>query len=102
MKKCPYCQTKTVTVNCKRSELEKLLTWFRTKWFPSAKHSTSGEVCLRKRLTRSEEKRQLMGATLCNFRHAVLNDYSMTSGTRQTVLEHLDTALTENQYEETT
>jgi hypothetical protein len=56
---------------------------------------------LRKRLTRSEEKRQLMGATLCEFRCAVLEDTYITDEVREAILEHLDTAMMENQYEET-
>jgi hypothetical protein len=61
-----------------------------------------GEACLRKRLTRSEERRNLMGYAMWDFRHAVLHDTYITDEVREAILEHLDTAQMENQYEETT
>jgi len=78
MKKCPCCGT------------------------ISDRHTIGGEDCLGRRLKRSEKKQALLGYAIWDFRHAVLHDTYITDEVRDAILEHLDTALTENQYEETT
>jgi hypothetical protein len=43
-----------------------------------------------------------MGSALCDFRNSIREDTFLSDEIRDAVLERLDTALMENEYEETT
>ena len=89
---CPYCGTEANFISAKPDELPSYPAGIPSRWPKATEHLIGGKVCIRKRLTRSEERRTFLMEALFDFRHAILHDKHLTDRSREDVLGHLDDA----------
>ena len=97
--KCPYCQTEANFISAKPEELPSYPAGIPSRWPNATEHLIGGALCLRKRLTRSEDRRQHMMGALAEFRCSIHEDTFLPTELRDLALEHLDTAFSPVQEE---
>jgi hypothetical protein len=90
--KCPYCGTEANFISADTSRLPSWPVGIPNRWPKATEHLIGGRVCIRKRLTRSEERRTFQSNALADFRHTILHDKHFTDEGREVILGHLDDA----------
>ena len=97
--KCPFCRTEANFISAKPQELPSYPAGIPSRWPNATEHLIGGAVCIRKRLTRSEDRRQHMMSALAEFRCSIHDTQLFTDAGREVILRYLDAAFSPAQEE---